>query len=134
MRKNLFSKKNHKEQKRFLFYGIINFLITNSILQITLLLFETYVATLISQCSNLIIGFFLYGQKVFKFKNYSKRTGIKYFFLAVCIWLFNWSGIEFITTFKVNKNIAAMLLIPILVIISYICQKNFVFKEKKKQI
>tara|TARA_B100000900_G_C20587656_1_gene720290 strand:- start:755 stop:1057 length:303 start_codon:yes stop_codon:yes gene_type:complete len=98
-----------------------------------LLLFETYIATLISQLSNLIIGFFLYGKKVFKFKKYTKRTGIKYFILALSVWVINWFGIEFITTLKINKNIAAIILIPFLVIISYICQKHFVFKEHTKQ-
>lgn len=94
-----------------------------------LLLFETYIATLISQVANTIIGFYLYGKKVFKYKNYTKLTGIKYFLLSLSTWVINWTGIEFITTFTINKNISAIIIIPLLVIISYIFQKQFVFRK-----
>mgnify|MGYP001205926359 CR=1 FL=1 len=63
----------HNDEKRlFLIFGVVNFLITNLILQILLLLSPTFVATVFSQLVNVIIGFYLYGEKVFKFKKLNK--------------------------------------------------------------
>ena len=53
-------------KRLFLFYGLINFLITNSILHLLLFLSPIVLATIVSQFTNLVIGFYLYGKKVFK--------------------------------------------------------------------
>ncbi len=117
-----------EEKKLFLFYGILNFFITNIILQILLLLIPTILATVFSQIVNLIIGFFLYGKKVFNFKNLNKFVFKKYLFLALIIWLLNFGIIQSFYNAGVNKNITAILIIPLLVVISYLSQRNFVFK------
>tara|TARA_B100000212_G_C27301883_1_gene501850 strand:+ start:320 stop:550 length:231 start_codon:yes stop_codon:yes gene_type:complete len=56
-------------KRLFLLYGIANFLITNSALHLLLLVIPIFLATIVSQITNLIIGFYLYGKKVFKMKN-----------------------------------------------------------------
>ena len=59
-------KKLSKGRKRlFLFYGITKFLITNSVLHLLLLIIPIFLATITSQITNLIIGFYLYGKKSF---------------------------------------------------------------------
>lgn len=116
------------ERKLFLIYGILNFFITNIILQILLLLIPTILATVFSQIVNLIIGFYLYGKKVFNFKNLNKYVFKKYLFLALIIWLLNFGIIQSFYNVGVNKNKTAILIIPLLVIISYLSQRNFVFK------
>ena len=116
------------EKRLFLLFGILNFLITNVILQILLLLIPTLFATIISQTVNVLIGYFLYGKKVFKFKELNKFVFKKYFFLASILWMLNFVLIQSFFYIGVNKNITAISIIPLLVIISYLSQRNFVFK------
>ena len=116
------------EKKLFLVFGIINFFITNIILQISLLLISTFQATLLSQIVNLLIGYFLYGKKVFKFKKLSNIVFKKYFLLAIVLWIFNFALIQSFFFIGLNKNLTAFLIIPLLVLISYLSQKYFVFR------
>ena len=55
---------------RFLIYGLINTLITN-ILQIIILLLPLWISTFLSQIFNVILGFFIYSNLVFKLKRKS---------------------------------------------------------------
>ena len=120
--------KINSKEKLFLVYGIFNFLITNSILQISLLIMPTLFATVLSQSTNLIIGFYIYGKKVFKLNRLNKQFFKKYLFLALILWLLNFSVIELFFYFGINKNLSAVIIIPPLVILSYFSQKNYVFK------
>ena len=116
------------EKRLFIFYGILNFLITNIILQITLLLIPTIFATLLSQLINVIIGFSLYGKKVFKLNSLNNFIFFKYLFLAFILWFLNFTMIQFLFSCGVNKNLAALLIMPLFVVSSYLSQKNYVFK------
>ena len=116
------------EKRLFLLFGILNFLITNIVLQTSLLLIPTIFATVLSQIVNLLIGYFLYGKKVFKFNKLNKFVFKKYLFLASFLWILNFTLIQSFFYFGLNKNIAAISIIPLLVAISYISQRNFVFK------
>ena len=118
-----------KQKKLFLGYGILNFLITNIILQISLLIMPTLIATILSQFINLIIGFYLYGRKVFKFNGLNNLVFKKYLLLALILWLLNFGLIELLFNYGMNKNLSASVIIPLLVTISYLCQKNYVFKK-----
>ena len=116
------------EKRLFLVFGIFNFLITNIVLHVSLLLIPTFLATILSQLVNLFIGYFLYGKRVFKFKNLNKFVFKKYFLLALILWLSNFALIQFFFYIGVNKNVTAILILPLLVVISYLSQRNFVFK------
>ena len=116
------------EKRLFLIFGILNFLITNIVLQILLLLIPTIFATVFSQIVNLLIGYFLYGKKVFKFNRLTRFVFRKYLFLASILWILNFSLIETFFYIGVNKNLTAICIIPILVVISYLSQRNLVFK------
>ena len=118
----------NRKKKLFLGYGILNFLITHIILQVSLLLMPTIFATVLSQFINLIIGFYLYGKKVFKYNGLNNAVFKKYLFLATILWLLNFSFIQIFFNFGVNKNITAIFCIPPLVLISYFSQKNYVFR------
>ena len=119
---------NNGTKKLFLLFGILNFLITNIILQILLLLIPTFLATALSQIVNLLIGYYIYGKKVFKFNNLNKFVFKKYLLLALSLWIFNFSLIQSFFYIGLNKNITAIFIIPLLVAISFIAQRNFVFK------
>ena len=118
----------NRKKKLFLGYGILNFLITHIILQVSLLLIPTILATVLSQFTNLIIGFYLYGKKVFKYDGLNNLVFRKYLFLATILWLLNFSFIQIFFNFGVHKNITAIFCIPPLVLISYFFQKNYVFR------
>ena len=117
-----------KGRKRlFLFYGIANFLITNSVLHLLLLVIPIFLATIASQITNLIIGFYLYGKKVFKMKNLTYQEFSKYILLAAFNWTLNYVSIRFMYENGINKNLAAIFTIPFLVVISYYFQRKYIF-------
>ena len=114
-------------KRLFLFYGITNFLITNSLLHLLLLVIPILLATIASQITNLIIGFYLYGKKVFKVKNLTYQEFSKYVLLVSFTWTLNYVSIRFMYENGINKNLAAILTIPFLVLISYSFQKKYIF-------
>ena len=119
-----------KGRKRlFLLYGTTNFLITNSILQLLLLIIPIFLATIISQITNLLVGFYLYGKKVFKLNNLTYRELRKYCLLASFNWTVNYLLIRLLYEYGINKNLAAILTIPFLVLISYYFQKKYIFNK-----
>tara|TARA_Y100000739_G_scaffold212354_1_gene204436 strand:+ start:148 stop:534 length:387 start_codon:yes stop_codon:yes gene_type:complete len=116
------------EKKLFLVFGILNFLITNIALQMSLLILPIYLATIISQVINFSLGFYLYGEKVFKVKRITLKIFCKYLMLALILWYLNCILISTLFNYGLNKNIAAIIIIPLLVIISYTVQNKYVFK------
>ena len=114
-------------KRLFLLYGITNFLITNSVLHLLLLVLPIFLATIASQITNLIIGFYLYGKKVFKMKNLTYQEFRKYILLASFNWTLNYVSIRFMYENGINKNLAAIFTIPFLVLISYSFQKRYIF-------
>ena len=120
--------KNLSKKKSFLVLGILNFLITNIILQLCLLLYPIYLSTTVSQISNLLLGLYLYGKKVFRVKKITFPIFLKYFLLAFVLWCLNFLSILFLFNLGINKNISALLVIPILVVFSYFSQNRYVFK------
>ena len=117
-----------KSRKRlFLFYGITNFLITNLVLHLLLLVIPIFLATIASQITNLIIGFYLYGKKVFKMKNLTYQEFRKYILLASFNWTLNYISIRLMYENGINKNLAAIFTIPFLVLISYSFQRKYIF-------
>lgn len=125
----IFKKFESKGEKRlFLAFGFFNFLITNITLQVLLLVIPIIFATFISQFVNLIIGYYIYGKKVFKLNKLNKFVFKKYFLLSFILWLLNFVLIQSLFFYSVNKNLAAIFIIPFLVFISYFSQKYLVFK------
>ena len=117
-----------KGRKRlFLFYGITNFLITNLVLHLLLLVIPIFLATIFSQITNVIIGFYLYGKKVFKMKILTNNELTKYILLASFNWTLNYVSIRFMFENGIHKNLAAIFTIPFLILISYSFQKKYIF-------
>ena len=112
---------------KFISYGFLNFILTNILLQLNLLIFSTVLATFISQIFNFVCGYYMYGKKVFRINKLSRLYFIKYFLLSIIIWNLNWLLINFIHSYNISKNLASILLVPFLALFSYFYQKNFVF-------
>ena len=120
--------KNDGKKRLFLIFGMINFFITNLILQVLLLIIPTIFATVISQVVNLLIGYYFYGIKVFKYGKLNIFVFKKYLFLASILWILNFGIIQYFFYYDFNKNLTAIFTIPLLVLISYLSQKYIVFK------
>ncbi len=116
------------QKRRFLFYGFINFLVTNVILQLLLLIIPVSISTFISQLVNMSIGLFLYGKKVFRKGKIDQVTALKYLILASLLWILNWTAINFLFDIGYSRNLSALIILPALVALSYFCQKLLVFK------
>ena len=134
IKENIFTNKSrfhliNNKKVLFLIYGLVNVFITNLLLQILLLFFPIFFATLISQIFNLNFGFYIYGLKVFKVKFLGKKIYLKYFFLHLLIWILNWFLINLLYSFNISKNLAALFVVPFLALISYVYQKNIVFNK-----
>jgi len=111
-----------------LIFGAFNFLITNIVLQISLLIIPTLFATILSQIINFIIGFYLYGKKVFKIEKLNNIFLRRYFLQSTILWLLNFGFIESMFYFGLNKNFTALIMIFPLAAISYLLQRFYVFK------
>ena len=122
------SPKRKRTKRLFLIFGIINFLITNIILQISLLFLPTLFATVLSQLVNFLIGYYLYGKKVFNVTKLNNFIFKKYLILSVILWLLNFCFIELFFLYGLNKNLSAIIIIPFLVSLSYLSQKYLIFK------
>ena len=125
--------RNTKGQKRiFLFFGIINMIITNFFLQFFLRnsFISTSSATLWSQAINMFLGYLLYSKLVFKSQNiFLKKFIIKYFLLMTIIWFTNFYFIELLEFAGFTRNIAALIIVPPLAFISFIAQRYLIFKN-----
>ena len=120
-----------KQGRKFIFYGTFNFIITNLVLQVLLLFNNVWLATLISQITNFLIGFKLYGKYVFKVNNLKGDIFRKYFVFAFFAFIINSKLIIYISTsYSISKNLASAFLIPFLTFLSFIIQKLLIFKEK----
>ena len=126
--KLLISPQSKKTKRLFLVFGVINFLITNIILQILLLFLPTLFATVLSQLVNFLIGYYLYGKKVFNIAKLNSSIFKKYLILSVILWLLNFGFIDLFFYYGMNKNLSAIIIIPFLVSFSYLSQKYLIFR------
>jgi len=116
-------------KRRFLGYGALNVLATNLVLQGLLLVLTTGLATFLSQLLNVGLGFVLYGKRVFRVERLQKRSALSYALMALGLWWCNWAGISLLAGWGLSRNLAALLLIPVLAALSYTVQKLVVFRQ-----
>ena len=114
---------------RFLIYGVINTLITNIFLQIIILLLPLWISTFLSQIFNVILGFFIYSNLVFKLKRKPLENFVKYFLFSIFICNLNaFLILKMNYHLNINIRISAILTIPLLAILSFYFQKKIIFK------
>ena len=116
-------------KRRFLGYGALNVLATNLVLQGLLLVLGTGLATFLSQLLNVGLGFVLYGKRVFRVERLQKRSALSYALMALGLWWCYWAGISLQAGWGLSRNLAALLLIPVLAALSYTVQKLVVFRQ-----
>ena len=134
--KKKFQSRN-KEKRKFLIAGIMNVLITNLFLQLFLLsnAFNISSATFLSQLINMTFGYIIYSKFIFQINIIKNSIFIlKYATLMTSLWIFNIIGIKLGILFGFSENLSALLIIPVLAIISYLIQKLWVFKKHRNYI
>ena len=119
-----------RQGKNFLFFGIINFTITNIILQILLLFLNVWTSAILSQIINTLIGYQLYSRYVFRISNYRRSFYLKYISFAFIIYILNANLIILLSSiFSISNNLSALILVPFLTLFSFIFQKFLIFKK-----
>ncbi len=129
--KKKFQSRN-KEKRKFLIAGIINVLITNLFLQLFLLsnAFNISLATFLSQLINMTFGYIIYSKFIFQINIIKNSIFIvKYATLMTSLWILNTFGIKLGILFSFSENLSALIIIPVLAMISYLIQKLWVFKK-----
>ena len=121
--------KINKERKDFLIWGICNVFFTNIFLQILLIFLEIKTSTFLSQLFNILFGYLIYSKKVFKVKKYSFKKLFFYIILAFASWIFNWITITKLNYLGLSVSLAAIIVIPLLALNSYLIQKYLIFKK-----
>ena len=121
--------KGSGRKRRFLGYGALNVLATNVALQGLLLVMGTGLATFLSQLLNVGLGFVLYGKRVFRVERLQKRSALSYALMALFMWWCNWAGIDWLAGLGLTRNLAAVMLIPVLAALSYAVQKLVIFRQ-----
>ena len=114
-------------RRRFGVAGILNALITNLILFISLNFVSPLLATLFSQVVNTTFGYTLYSKNVFFKELYLKRFVTHYLLTSSIVWLTNYGLILFFCTLGTTKPLGALLAIPFVAALSFLLQKYFVF-------
>ena len=112
--------------------GVTNVGLTNALLQLLLVgpVVSVGLATLLSQFFNGIFGFAIYGKIVFNVRGMrSDCSGLRYLALMGLMWLCNWSGIALLKAANFSASASGLLMIAPLAGISYIIQKNWVFRR-----
>ena len=124
-----FNKLRVDTKTRFLLFGSLIFLIRQLILAILLIISPVFFATFFSEFLNVCLGYKIYSRYVFKPKNkLSRRYFVLFTLFSILIWLLNFSFIYLLNkNFGLNKNIIAVLILPIWVIFSYFFQKRIIF-------
>ena len=114
---------------RFIIYGLINTLITNIFLQIIILLLPLWIATFLSQMFNVILGFFIYSNLVFKLRRKPLVKFVEYFLFSIFAWNLNaFLILNMNHHLNIGIRISAILAIPFLAIFSFYFQKKIIFK------
>ena len=120
------------QKRRFVLAGLSNVALTNALLQLLLVspMVGVGLDTLLSQFFNGIFGFAIYGKIVFNAQGMrSDCSGMRYLALMGLMWLCNWTGIELLKAASFSASASSLLMIAPLAAISYIIQKNWVFRH-----
>ena len=113
---------------KFIIVGVLNTIVGYGIYWAMLQLdFNFTIAALVSTLIGIIFNFFTMGRLVFNSEN--NALFYKFVFVVIFLYLISIAGISFIHNFDISYEIAgAIILIP-RAILSYILNKNVVFKK-----
>ena len=113
---------------KFIIVGVLNTIVGYGIYWAMLQLdFNFTIAALVSTLIGIIFNFFTMGRLVFNSKN--NALFYKFVFVYIFLYLISIAGISFIHNFDISYEIAGAIIIIPRAILSYILNKNVVFKK-----
>ena len=77
-------------------------------------------------CSHVFLC--LFTSFIIKYLLAKSKTTLNNLSISIIAWILNYFVIEFFFNYGINKNLTAILIIPILVYFSFLSQKYYVFK------
>ncbi len=110
--------------QKFIFFGVINTILSNSLLLLLLSILPIGISTFLSQIFHAFLGYISNKYGVFK----RKGNTSSYFILVILSWLIQWILLKIIMYYGVQKEFAILFIIPIIAIISFTIQKSIIFK------
>tara|TARA_B100000212_G_C27363601_1_gene529324 strand:- start:720 stop:1094 length:375 start_codon:yes stop_codon:yes gene_type:complete len=116
------------QEKKFIINAIAVWGLSQIVLHVLLIIFNVFVATFASQIIYTIIGYVFYGKNVFNIRKHNNSLFLKFLIVAIFLLIVNYNGINLLNLIINNKNISAIIMIPILASFSFLLQKYFVFK------
>ena len=116
------------QEKKFIINAIAVWGLSQIVLHVLLIIFNVFVATFASQIIYTIIGYVFYGKNVFNIRKHNNSLLLKFLIVAIFLLIVNYNGINLLNLIINNKNISAIIMIPILASFSFLLQKYFVFK------
>ncbi len=122
----MYSLKTFKSKSfiKFVFFGFLITLLSNTSLILILLILPLSLATFLSQVLHAYLGFLANKYGVFK----RKGNPIAYIFLVIISWFIQWFLIKFIGMLGISSTLAVLVAIPFLATFSFFAQKFIVFK------
>ena len=118
-------------KRRFGAAGVANVVATNLLLQFLLWIHSlpAWLCTLGSQLVNGGIGYVLYGKWVFRASGLREgKPALRYSLTQALLWILNWGLIDAGITIGMHRNVAALVAVPPLALISYLTQKLWIFR------
>ena len=113
---------------KFIIVGVLNTIVGYGIYWAMLQLdFNFTIAALVSTLIGIIFNFFTMGRLVFNSEN--NVLFYKFVFVVIFLYLISIAGISFIHNFDISYEIAGAIIIIPRAILSYILNKNVVFKK-----
>ena len=110
--------------QKFIFFGVINTILSNSLLLLLLSILPIGISTFLSQIFHAFLGYI--SNKYGAFKRQGNTSS--YFILVILSWLIQWILLKIIMYYGVQKEFAILFIIPIIAIISFTIQKSIIFK------
>ena len=113
---------------KFIIVGVLNTIVGYGIYWAMLQLdFNFTIAALVSTLIGIIFNFFTMGRLVFNSEN--NVLFYKFVFVVIFLYLISIAGISFMHNFDISYEIAGAIIIIPRAILSYILNKNVVFKK-----
>ena len=112
---------------KFIFFGTLITLLSNSLLLLMLLILPVILSTFISQVLHAFLGYLANKYGVFK----RKGKPFTYTILVIISWLVQWILIKILNGLGFSSYLSVLIAMPFLALISFITQKYFVFKNIK---
>ena len=110
--------------QRFIFYGVINTILSNSLLLFLLAILPIGISTFFSQIFHAFLGYISNKYGVFKHKGNTSS----YTILVILSWVIQWILLKIIMYHGVQKEFAILIIIPIIAVSSFTIQKTIIFK------